>query len=173
MESLINIRRLTKAFGDFIAVDSIDLSIREGEFLTLLGSSGSGKTTTLRLIAGLDPPTSGNIVYRGKDISALPTRLRDMRLVFQDYALFPHLNVFDNIAFGLRVRVTRHKYDEGRVNELVSKYLEFVHLGGQDQKMPTSCRGTEAARRPGSGAGERPAGRTLRRTTRIARCKPP
>jgi ABC-type Fe3+/spermidine/putrescine transport system ATPase subunit len=146
MESLINIRRLTKAFGDFIAVDSIDLSIREGEFLTLLGSSGSGKTTTLRLIAGLDPPTSGNIVYRGKDISALPTRLRDMRLVFQDYALFPHLNVFDNIAFGLRVRVTRHKYDEGRVNELVSKYLEFVHLGGQDQKMPHQLSGGQKQR---------------------------
>jgi len=69
-----------------------------------------------------------------------------MRLVFQDYALFPHLNVFDNIAFGLRVRVTRHKYDEGRVNELVSKYLEFVHLGGQDQKMPHQLSGGQKQR---------------------------
>jgi ABC-type Fe3+/spermidine/putrescine transport system ATPase subunit len=146
MEALIELRKLTKSFADFTAVDAIDLAIRPGEFLTLLGASGSGKTTTLRLIAGLEQPSSGTVLYRGRDITALPTRLRDMRMVFQDYALFPHLTVFDNVAFGLRLGANRGRFDDARVNSLVSQHLEFVQLAGQDRKMPHQLSGGQKQR---------------------------
>jgi ABC-type Fe3+/spermidine/putrescine transport system ATPase subunit len=146
MQPLIEARNLVKKFGDFIAVDGIDLAIREGEFLTLLGSSGSGKTTVLRLIAGLEEPSSGQINYRGEDISRVPTRRREMRMVFQDYALFPHLSVYDNIAFGLRLNATKAKYGAERVKALVAEYLEFVHLRGQERKLPHQLSGGQKQR---------------------------
>ena len=146
MASLIEVRNLCKKYGDFVAVDDISLSIVEGEFLTFLGSSGSGKTTTLRLIAGLEQLTSGQVLYRGRDISGAPTRLRDMRMVFQDYALFPHLNVFDNIAFGLRLKITRGKYDSTTTRNLVQEHLEFVQLAGQGGKFPHQLSGGQKQR---------------------------
>jgi ABC-type Fe3+/spermidine/putrescine transport system ATPase subunit len=146
MQPLIEVRKLTKKFDDFAAVDGIDLQVRQGEFLTLLGSSGSGKTTTLRLIAGLEQPTSGSILYQGRDITGVPTRLRDMRMVFQDYALFPHLSVFDNVAFGLRLAATRAGFGPARVSALVGRHLEFVHLAGQQAKFPHQLSGGQRQR---------------------------
>jgi ABC-type Fe3+/spermidine/putrescine transport system ATPase subunit len=146
MGALIELRKLTKTFADFTAVDAVDLSIRQGEFLTLLGSSGSGKTTTLRLIGGLEQPSSGAVLYRGEDITGLPTRLRDMRMVFQDYALFPHLTVFDNVAFGLRLSSMRGRFSDAQLKALVAQHLEFVQLAGQDGKMPHQLSGGQKQR---------------------------
>jgi ABC-type Fe3+/spermidine/putrescine transport system ATPase subunit len=146
MQSLIEARKLSKSYGSFTAVDAIDLAVREGEFLTLLGASGSGKTTTLRLIAGLEQPSSGAVLYRGMDITGVPTRRREMRMVFQDYALFPHLNVFDNVAFGLRLASNRGRFDEATVLTQVARHLEFVQLAGQDRKMPHELSGGQKQR---------------------------
>src|SRR5213082_888043 len=93
---------LVKRFGDTTAVDGISLAIRSGEFFSLLGPSGCGKTTTLRMIAGFEQPTSGQILLDGADMSHTPPHKRGVNTVFQNYALFPHLNVFDNVDFGLR-----------------------------------------------------------------------
>ncbi len=95
---------LTKRYGDVCAVDDVNLEIRRGEFFSLLGPSGCGKTTTLRMIGGFEEPTSGTIVVAGQDVTRDPPERRPVNMVFQSYALFPHLNVFDNVAFGLRRR---------------------------------------------------------------------
>jgi iron(III) transport system ATP-binding protein len=95
---------LTRRFGDIVAVDAISLEVAEGEFLTLLGPSGCGKTTTLRMIAGFEHPTSGRVVIAGRDVTALKPQKREVGMVFQNYALFPHLSVWDNVEFGLRSR---------------------------------------------------------------------
>ena len=100
----IRLRKLTKVFGDTIAVNAVDLEIRHGEFFSMLGPSGSGKTTVLRLIAGFEMPTSGTIELEGKDVTAMAPFQRDVNTVFQDYALFPHMSLVDNVAYGLRVR---------------------------------------------------------------------
>ena len=104
METMVELRGVTKRFGSMTAVDAVDLQIRKGEFLTLLGPSGCGKTTILRLLAGFEVPTSGEILLEGKDVSGVPPYRRDVNQVFQSYAIFPHLTVADNIAFGLRMR---------------------------------------------------------------------
>ena len=98
----VELRGLTKRFEDSAAVDGIDLSIQPGEFFSLLGPSGCGKTTTLRMIAGFERPTAGRIVLDGTDVAAVPPHERNVHTVFQSYALFPHLDVFGNVAFGLR-----------------------------------------------------------------------
>ncbi|MFZ0002046.1 MAG: ATP-binding cassette domain-containing protein, partial [Trebonia sp.] len=98
----IELAGLSKHFGDSAAVDNIDLSVASGEFFSLLGPSGCGKTTTLRLIAGFEQPTSGRILLDGADVSTVAPHRRDVNTVFQSYALFPFLSVFDNVAFGLR-----------------------------------------------------------------------
>ncbi len=103
-DKIIEIRNVYKAYGDKPVVKNISLSIRRGEFVTLLGPSGCGKTTTLRMIAGFEQPTSGAILFNGEDITALPPHKRNINTVFQKYALFPHLNVFGNIAFGLKMK---------------------------------------------------------------------
>ena len=100
----VRLRGLTKHFGDVVAVDAVDLDIYDGEFLTLLGPSGSGKTTVLRMIAGFELPTSGHIELSGKDVTRVPPFDRDVNTVFQDYALFPHMTVVENVEYGLRVR---------------------------------------------------------------------
>lgn len=101
---VLELERVTRAFGSVRAVDRLSLSVREGEFVTLLGPSGCGKTTALRLIAGFDRPDEGRIRFRGEEITELSPQRRGFGMVFQNYALFPHLNVFDNVAFGLRAR---------------------------------------------------------------------
>src|SRR5690242_10327059 len=100
----VELRAVEKRFGRVAAVDGVSLSVRQGEFLTLLGPSGCGKTTTLRLIAGFESPTSGQVLIDGHAIETLPAYRRPVNTVFQNYALFPHMSVFDNVAFGLRMK---------------------------------------------------------------------
>ncbi|MBQ4273081.1 MAG: ABC transporter ATP-binding protein [Clostridia bacterium] len=105
MENIIEIKNVNKSYGDKPVVKNLSLNIKKGEFVTLLGPSGCGKTTTLRMIAGFEQPTSGHIYFNGKDITELPPHKRNLNTVFQKYALFPHLTVFGNIAFGLKLKL--------------------------------------------------------------------
>src|SRR6476660_4010365 len=117
----VSLRGLHKKFGTgpgaVRAVDGVDLDIFDGEFLTMLGPSGSGKTTTLRMIAGFELPTAGRVLLDGRDVSRLPPYDRDVNTVFQDYALFPHMTVADNVAYGLMVRKVRKDERRMRVDE--------------------------------------------------------
>jgi spermidine/putrescine transport system ATP-binding protein len=122
---------LTKRFTE-IAVDSIDLAIASGEFFSLLGPSGCGKTTTLRLIAGFEQPTAGRILLDDVDVSGVPPHKRNVNTVFQSYALFPFLTVFDNVAFGLRSRRVAKKEVETRVNDA----LDLVKLRSFAKRRP-------------------------------------
>ncbi len=128
--------------GEFIAVDHVSLSIRQGEFLTLLGPSGCGKTTTLRLIAGFETPDSGRIELDGKDITQQPPNLRDMTMVFQSYALFPHMSVFDNVAYGLQIQKMPHKNIQAKVGTM----LEMIGLGALAARRPNQLSGGQQQR---------------------------
>jgi putative spermidine/putrescine transport system ATP-binding protein len=119
-----------KAYGEVVAVDGVDLEIRAGEFFTLLGPSGSGKTTTLRLIAGFERPDEGRIELGGEDVSQRPPYARDVNTVFQDYALFPHMSVADNVAYGLRVKGIRKGERRGRVEDVLRR-MRLEGLGGR------------------------------------------
>jgi ABC-type thiamine transport system ATPase subunit len=133
---------LTKRFDDQIAVDAIDARIEGGEFFSLLGPSGCGKTTTLRIIAGFERPTAGRIVLDGLDVAAVPPHERNVHTVFQNYALFPHLNVFDNIAFGLR----RRKVGRDEVRRRVQESIELVELHGLSGRRPQQLSGGQQQR---------------------------
>ena len=112
-EKIIELVDLTRSFDEGVyAVDNVNLYVRKGEFITFLGPSGCGKTTTLRMIAGFDKPTSGKILLNGQDISNLPANKRPINTVFQRYALFPHLNIYDNIAFGLKLKRVKVTYED-------------------------------------------------------------
>ena len=100
-ENIIELKNIKKVFDDTVVVEDFNLTVKKGEFVTFLGPSGCGKTTTLRMIAGFEFPTEGEILLNGEDISRIPPNLRPINTVFQRYALFPHLNVYDNVAFGL------------------------------------------------------------------------
>ncbi len=139
----IELRGVAKTFGDgFQAVRGLDLSIRSGEFVTLLGPSGSGKTTTLRMIAGFESPTRGEILVLGQDVSRVPAHLRPVNTVFQDYALFPHLSVFDNVAYGLKAK----KQDRRSIAEKAGAMLERVGLAGFGHRAPGSLSGGQRQR---------------------------
>ena len=140
--ALIEIRNLTKSFGSVRAVDGVDLDIHAGEFLTLLGPSGSGKTTVLRMIAGFETPDSGSVKLNGIDITYLPPYERDVNTVFQDYALFPHMDVISNIEYGLRVKGVAK--DERREKAL--KALEQVRLSGYENRKPNQLSGGQRQR---------------------------
>jgi putative spermidine/putrescine transport system ATP-binding protein len=140
--ALIEIRNLTKSFGSVLAVDGVDLDIHAGEFLTLLGPSGSGKTTVLRMIAGFETPDSGSVKLNGVDITYLPPYERDVNTVFQDYALFPHMDVISNIEYGLRVKGVAK--DERRQKAL--KALEQVRLSGYENRKPHQLSGGQRQR---------------------------
>jgi spermidine/putrescine transport system ATP-binding protein len=133
---------LTKRFGDFEAVRSLSLEVPAGEFFSLLGPSGCGKTTTLRLIGGFERPTSGEIRLDGKDMAATPPHRRSVNTVFQSYALFPHLSVGDNVAFGLRF----HKASREEVRSRVSSALALVHLSGFEERRPNQLSGGQQQR---------------------------
>lgn len=118
---IIELVNVSKSFENTDVIDNVNLYIRKGEFVTLLGPSGCGKTTTLRMIAGFDVPTSGQILLNGKDISNLPPNKRPINTVFQRYALFPHLNIFDNIAFGLKLKKVTNTYVNEKTGETYTK----------------------------------------------------
>ena len=133
---------VTRRFGDVTAVDALDLEVRDGEFLSLLGPSGCGKTTTLRLIAGFEQPDSGEIRIAGRDVARLPPYRRPVNTVFQSYALFPHLSVLDNVAYGLKQRGLRRAGRRARALEL----LELVRLRGIEHRRPRELSGGQQQR---------------------------
>ena len=113
-EHIIELKGVTKYYNDNLVLDNVSFYVNKGEFITFLGPSGCGKTTTLRMIAGFDIPTSGEILLAGKDISKLPANKRPVNTVFQRYALFPHLNVYENIAFGLKCKRVLNTYENAK-----------------------------------------------------------
>ena len=133
---------LRKRYGDVTAVDGVDLEIGRGEFFTLLGTSGSGKTTTLRVIAGFERPDEGTIELRGRDVSALPPYARDVNTVFQDYALFPHMTVQENVEYGLRVK----KVPRGERKSRAEEALQLVRLAGYGGRKPSQLSGGQRQR---------------------------
>ena len=133
---------VVKRYGEAVAVDHINLEVETGEFFSLLGPSGCGKTTTLRMIGGFEPPTSGLIELKGQDVTWLPPYKRHVNTVFQNYALFPHLTIYENIAFGLR----RSKVDDAEVKTRVTEMLKLVELPGFEQRKPTQISGGQAQR---------------------------
>jgi len=137
----IELVALTKRFTD-VAVDGIDLTVASGEFFSLLGPSGCGKTTTLRLIAGFEQPTAGTILLDGADMTTIPAHKRNVNTVFQSYALFPFLSVFDNVAFGLRYR----RLTKGEIGGLVGDALELVQLTGYEKRRPGMLSGGQQQR---------------------------
>jgi spermidine/putrescine ABC transporter ATP-binding subunit len=139
---VLQLTELTKHFGDVIAVDNVSLDISDGEFLTLLGPSGSGKTTILNMIAGFEFPTDGDIVLQGKSINSLLPERRNIGLVFQNYALFPHMTVFMNIAFPLKMR----KVPKNQIIEKVKEALDLVQLGGYAKRFPKQLSGGQQQR---------------------------
>ncbi len=142
--SSVELVGVTKRFGDVIAVDDLSLTIPEGEFFSLLGPSGCGKTTTLRLIGGLEHPDDGDILINGEFVNDQPPYERNSNIVFQNYALFPHLNIEDNIAFGLRLKSRR--VPEPEVKELVEEALQLVHLEGLGARRPNQLSGGQQQR---------------------------
>jgi spermidine/putrescine transport system ATP-binding protein len=133
----VALRNVTKSFDDFTAVDNLSLELGQGEFFTLLGPSGCGKTTTLRMIAGFERPTSGEIAIEGEDVAALPPHKRPTNTVFQSYALFPHLSVEKNVAFGLK----RKKVDKDEIEERVATELKRVGLAREAGRRPSQLSG--------------------------------
>jgi len=142
VETVVELSGLTKRFRDVIAVEDVDLSVRDGELLTLLGPSGCGKTTTLRMIAGFETPTEGTVAIDGAPVTDTPAYNRDTGMVFQQYALFPHMTVADNIAFGLEMQGV----DDAEIDRRVTEALEMVQLGGLGDRHPQELSGGQQQR---------------------------
>jgi spermidine/putrescine transport system ATP-binding protein len=138
----VSLRGLTKSFGGSAVVDGLDLDIASGEFFSLLGPSGCGKTTTLRMIAGFSDPTAGTVLVGGDDVTSTPPHKRDVNTVFQSYALFEHLDVRRNVAFGLR----RRGIDKATLNQRVSDMLDLVELGDRGKDRPSQLSGGQRQR---------------------------
>lgn len=162
MENIIEIKNVNKSYGDKPVVKNLSLNIKKGEFVTLLGPSGCGKTTTLRMIAGFEQPTSGHIYFNGKDITELPPHKRNLNTVFQKYALFPHLTVFGNIAFGLKLKLIpdgepkpnkkgelvqkMRKYTKAEITDKVNSALKMVDLEDYGHRQVSSLSGGQQQR---------------------------
>jgi sulfate transport system ATP-binding protein len=138
----ITVKNVTKRFGSFVALDDVSLEVPAGELLALLGPSGSGKTTLLRVIAGLEAPDTGTVKYDDEVVTDLPVRERNVGFVFQHYALFRHMNVFDNVAFGLKVRGRSRSEIHDRVHELI----RLVQLEGLERSLPSQLSGGQRQR---------------------------
>ena len=142
MSIAIRLRQLRKTFGDVVAVDSVDLDVADGEFLTLLGPSGSGKTTVLRMIAGFEQPTSGTIELAGVDVTEVPPYNRDVNTVFQDYALFPHMDVLSNVEYGLKVK----RVPKAERLQRAEEALASVRLADYGSRKPSQLSGGQRQR---------------------------
>ena len=138
----VHLAQVVKRFGDVAAVDGLDLEVPDGQFFSLLGPSGCGKTTTLRMIGGFEQPTSGLIELQGVDVTWLPPFRRNVNTVFQNYALFPHLTIFENVAFGLR----RKGVADGDIKSRVTEMLRLVELPGYERRRPNQISGGQAQR---------------------------
>lgn len=145
----LTLEHLTKKFpargkqsGEVVAVDDVSLSIAKGQFVTLLGPSGCGKTTTLRLVAGFEFPTSGHIILDGQRLEDVPPNRRDMAMVFQSYAIFPHLNVFENIAYGLKIK----KLSPDKIKHKVADVMKLTQLTGLEERAPNQLSGGQQQR---------------------------
>ncbi|MBE7089042.1 MAG: ABC transporter ATP-binding protein, partial [Clostridiales bacterium] len=159
-ENIIELIDVCKSFDDVSVVEKFNLTVKKGEFVTFLGPSGCGKTTTLRMIAGFELPTSGQILLNGKDISNLPPNKRPVNTVFQRYALFPHLNVYENIAFGLKLKriETKYRNDKGKeyvkkqklskaeIDKKVKRALDIVDLSGFEKRSVSTLSGGQQQR---------------------------
>lgn len=143
-DNIIELRHISKVYSDngFKAVDDFNLEVKRGEFVTFLGPSGCGKTTTLRMIAGFEMPTSGEILLNGEDISQLPANKRPINTVFQRYALFPHMNIYDNIAFGLKLK----KLPKEEIRKKVKRVLDIVDLEGFENRKISTLSGGQQQR---------------------------
>ena len=141
-ENIIELKGIKKGFDGETVVENIDLTVKRGEFVTILGPSGCGKTTTLRMIAGFEIPDEGEILLDGKDISSLPPYMRSVNTVFQRYALFPHLNVYDNIAFGLKLK----KMDKDEIVAKVKHVLDVVDMEDFEKRKVSTLSGGQQQR---------------------------
>jgi spermidine/putrescine transport system ATP-binding protein len=138
----VELKNVSKRFGNVLAVDDISFQVKQGKFLTLLGPSGCGKTTTMRVIAGLETPTQGQVLIRGRDVTLFPPYKRDISLMFQSYALFPHKDIFNNVAFGLKYRKVPTEERKKKVKDV----LDMVHLPGIESRYPKQLSGGQQQR---------------------------
>ncbi len=141
-QSILKLQGIEKKFGDTKVLKGIDLTVEQGEFITLLGPSGCGKTTTLRIISGLEQPDIGNVLLAGEDVTEYAPEKRDVNTVFQNYALFPHMNVYDNIAYGMKIK----KMAKAEIQERVVEVLSMVQLSGYEKRMPSQLSGGQKQR---------------------------
>ena len=139
---LIELKNISKSFDNQLVIDELDLYIRENEFITLLGPSGCGKTTTLRMIGGFETPDKGSILFDGHDITHVPPNKRQVNTVFQKYALFSHMSIADNIAFGLKIKNKSKSY----IDDKIKYALKLVNLDGYENRMPDSLSGGQQQR---------------------------
>ena len=142
MKPILQLKQITKNFGNIEVLKSFDIDIYPGEFITLLGPSGCGKTTTLRIIAGLEQPDSGQVILNDKDITNLAPNKRDIHTVFQNYALFPHMNVEDNIGYSLKLK----RYPKAQQKSAIHDVLDLVQLAGYEKRMPNELSGGQKQR---------------------------
>ena len=141
-EQLLELKNIKKGFGETDVLNGITLSIEKGEFITFLGASGCGKTTTLRIIAGLEAPDSGTVFLDGKDVTAVPPNQRDVNTVFLFFSLFPHLNVEGNVGYGLKIK----RVPKAEIKKKVAEILELVQLTGYEKRMPSELSGGQKQR---------------------------
>ena len=141
-KELVRLNNITKSYDGQVILDDLSLFIRENEFLTLLGPSGCGKTTTLRSLGGFEHPEKGSVIFEGQDITKLPPNKRNLNTVFQKYALFPHMNIAENIAFGLKIKNKSKAY----INDKIKYALKLVNLDGYENRMPDSLSGGQQQR---------------------------
>ncbi|KQY12817.1 ABC transporter ATP-binding protein [Rhizobium sp. Root482] len=142
MEPVVQFDNVNKSYGGYVAVENLNLSIEAGKFVTLLGPSGCGKSTSLRMLGGFERPTSGRILLNGKDVTRVPPNKRNVNIVFQDYALFPHMTVAKNIAFGLELK----GFDNQKIHRRVSELLELVQLEEYARRLPSELSGGQRQR---------------------------